>query len=132
MEAEITATVGIFSGRPNPEISLTGEAAERLAESVKEAIGREPAPPPAPARLGFYYGFVVRSPRDLARRLGLPEEFRVYQGVLTERMGREPRHWRDIAEVERKLIEQAYQQGYGEMLQRVGVDVSEPSRYHVR
>jgi len=107
MDDAITATIGVFSGRPNPEISLTGEAAERLAHSAKRAIGQQSAPPPPAPRLGFYHGFIVRSPRKLAQRLGLPEEFRVYQGVLTEKVGREPKHWRDAADVERLQVAKA-------------------------
>lgn len=121
----ITARIGVFSGRPNPELSLTGEVLEELASLVKRTIGREPIHPPPPPRLGYYYGFLIQTPNELAKRLELPAEFSVYHGVIAEGKGREKRHWRDVAKVERFLIYQAYEQGLGEFLEKVGVEKPE-------
>jgi hypothetical protein len=118
----ITATIGVFSGRPNPELLLTGALAEEFAGLVNATIGKEPIHPPPAPRLGFYYGFVVQISGELARRLGLAELLNVYHGVVTEGKGREQRHWRDVANVERFLIEESYRQGRGELLQRVGIE----------
>jgi hypothetical protein len=120
--AAITVIIGVFSGRPNPELMFTGEVAEEFANLVKATIGKEPIHPPPPPRLGYYYGFRVRIPSELVKRLELPAEFNVYQGVLTEGQGREQRHWRDVAKVERFLIDQAYKQGHGALLEKVGVE----------
>lgn len=117
-----TAVIGVFSGRPNPEMSLSGETAEELANLVKTTIGQESIHPPPPPQLGYYYGFLVQLPKDLAKRFGLPEEFNVCHGVLTERIDREQKHWRDVAKVERFLINQAYKQGHGDLLKKVGVE----------
>ena len=117
----ITVTMGIFSGRPNPQLSLTGAPAEEFAGLVKATIGKEPIHPPPPPKLGFYYGFVVETPRELAARLALPAALGIYHGVLTEGKGREQKHWRDTANVERFLTEHAYKQGLGELLEKVGV-----------
>jgi hypothetical protein len=117
----ITATVGVFSGRPNPELSLAGEVVQEFADLVKATLGKEPIHPPPPARLGYYYGFVLHSPKELAERLGLPREFKVYHGVLTEREGRVQNHWRDVAQIERFLIDLAHEQGYGDLLEHFGV-----------
>ncbi len=118
----ITATIGIFSGRPNPEVLLTGGLAEEFASLVKTTIGKEPIHPPPPPKLGIYYGFFVQIPGELAKRLALPAEFNMYHGVLTEGKGREQNHWRDVAKVERFLIEQSLKQGHGELLEKVGVE----------
>jgi hypothetical protein len=113
----ITAQIGLFSGRPNPVLSLAGEAVEQFVKLVQATIGKEPIHPPPPPRLGYYYGFLV-----VASRSGLPAELNVYYGVVTEGEGRDQKHWRDVAGVERFLIVQAYQQGYGELLEKVGVE----------
>lgn len=117
----ITGAIGLFSGRPNPELSLMGEAVEELANLVKSCIGKEKIHPPPAAKLGYYYGFRLHVPKDLAKRLNLPEDFNVYQGVITERRNQEQNYWRDMANVERFLIDQAFEQGYGDMLQKVGI-----------
>ncbi len=46
----------------------------------------------------------------------------MYHGVLTEGEGRQQKHWRDVAKVERLLIDQAYKQGHGDLLEKVGVN----------
>jgi len=117
----ISVALGIFSGRPNPEITLAGASAEELGRLVNTAIGKEPTHPPPPARLGSYYGFVIRVPRETAARLSVPSEFSVYGGVITEAAGQQPKYWRDIANVERFLIDQSYKEGQGELLEKVGV-----------
>lgn len=116
----ITVTIGIFSGRPNPELFLTGGVVGELAPLVKTTIGKERIHPPPSPRLGHYYGFLLHVPEELARRFELPVEFSVYSGVLTARAGREQTHWRDAAKVERFLFDQAYKQGFGDLLERVG------------
>lgn len=121
----IIATIGIFSGRPNPELMLSGKVAEKLANLVKTTLGKESIHPPPPPRLGYYYGFLVQTSKELAKRLELPVEFNVYHGVITERYGQEQKHWRDVANVERFLIDQAYEQGHGDLLEKVGADKSE-------
>jgi hypothetical protein len=118
----ITVIIGVFSGRPNPELSLTGKVVKELANLVETTLGKEPIHPPPPTGLGYYYGFVLQSPKELAERFGFPVEFRVYHGVLTERAGREQKHWRDVAKVEQFLIDLAYEEGYGDVLEHVGVD----------
>jgi hypothetical protein len=118
----IIATLGVFSGRPNPEVSLVGEVAEEFVNLVKQTIGREPIHPPPPPKLWHYNGFLVQTPNELASRLELPARFSVHHGVLTEGRGREKKHWRDVANIERFLINQAYEQGHGDLLEEFGVD----------
>ena len=118
---EIIGIIGLFSGRPNPELSLKGEAAAQFADLIKSTIGKEPIHPPPPARLGYYYGFLVHVPKELAERFKLLMDYSIYHGVVTERKGREQKHWRDVANVEQFLITQAYDQDYGDLLEKVKV-----------
>jgi hypothetical protein len=122
---EITARIGIFSGRPNPQLSFAGKVVEEFAKLVKLSIGKETIHPPPPPRLGFYYGFRIRIPTALAERLALSRELNIYSGVITEKKGREEKHWRDTSKVEDFLIRKAYEQDFGEWLQKVGVQKSD-------
>ena len=119
-ETTITVTIGLFSGHPNPKLSLNAEAVEKLAELVKTTRGKKTSPAPPSPRLGHYYGFFLQAPQALAKRLELPSEFAVYNGVITEGKGREKKHWRDVARIEQFLLEQAREQGYKELLEMVG------------
>ncbi|MGB9368861.1 MAG: hypothetical protein WCE79_22890 [Xanthobacteraceae bacterium] len=120
----IVAEIGAFSGFRNPTLSLTGSAADQFANLVRQTVNREPIHPPPPPKLGHYYGFLVRMPAELARQLGIPPRLRAYQAVLTEGDGREQKHWRDVSGVERFLTGEAYQQGHGEILKKLGVERS--------
>ena len=117
----IIVRVGVFSGRPNPEVTLSGELADELARRARATIGKEPTDPPPPPQLGSYYGFLIQSPAEVVKRLRLPAEFSVYKGVLTEHTGRQQLHWRDVGAVEPFLIEQAFRQGHGDLLQERGI-----------
>ena len=119
---EFSATIGLFSGRPNPRLSIGGPALEELTELLKATIGREPIHPPPPATLGKYYGFILETPPEVARRQSLPARLRVYAGVVTEVEDHRERHWRDTGGVERFLLRVAFEQGYGDVLQHVGVE----------
>jgi hypothetical protein len=119
-EKAISVSVGLFSGRPNPEIVITGEAASTLAERLRSSIGKESTHPPPPPRLGFFYGFYLQVPAKLAKELEVPENFSVYSGVITEQGQREQRYWRDTGGVELFLMETAFQQGHGELLEKAG------------
>jgi hypothetical protein len=115
----ITAAVGIFSGRPNPEITLSGTDATTLTQRLREARGKESPHPPPQAKLGFYYGFQVSAPKQLASKLEIPEAFNVFAGVITQQSGREQNHWRDVSGVEDFLLAIAYARDLGEWLDRV-------------
>jgi ABC-type amino acid transport substrate-binding protein len=119
---KITVTIGVFSGHPNPEVSLDAGAVQKLVELVKTTRGGKASAPPPPPRLGYYYGFFVKVPQEVAKREGLPAEFAIYNGVVSEGKGRERRHWRDTGHIERFLLERAREQGYNELLETVGGD----------
>ncbi len=123
-EDAIVVSVGLFSGRPNPEIVMSGDAASQIAERLRASIGKEATAPPPPPRLGFFYGFYLQAPARLARELGVPESFSVYSGVITEAGKREQRHWRDTAGLESFLMAAALREGHGELLEKAGVSAS--------
>jgi hypothetical protein len=117
----IAVRIGLFSGRPNPEMTLSGDDAARFAELVQSTVGGEPIHPPPAPRLGQFYGFLVLAPAPLARTLGLPPQMSIFAGVLTEMRDRSQVHWRDVGGVERFLVRLAYEQGFGDELRRAGV-----------
>lgn len=123
----ITVMVGLFSGRPNPEFTLTGKAADDFINLAKQGVGKEPANPPPAPRLGEFYGFFVKVPAERAKSAGLPAEFSIFKGVVTEQIGREAKHWRDAGNLEQNLIQRAYDAGHGDLLKMVGMSGPERS-----
>ncbi len=117
----IVVQIGLFSGRPNPEMKLTDDMASQLADLVKSTVGKEPIHPPPPPKLGEFYGFLVRVPDRKVKGLGLPPQVSVSSGVLTRMTEQAQSHWRDVAGVERFLTRLAYEQGFGDLLQKVGI-----------
>jgi hypothetical protein len=75
-------TVDVFSGRPNPVITLDDEAAREVVERLRptERLQREEAEPPPESILG-YRGLVVEQ-LDKTLVEGLPERFRIVDGKL--------------------------------------------------
>jgi hypothetical protein len=121
-EDAIVVQIGVFSGRPNPEMSLTDEAAVEFADLVKSALGQEPIHPPPPPKLGKFYGFLVQVPEQKVRALDLPSRVNIFSGVLTDMTSREQTHWRDTVGLERFLLHLAYERGFGELLEKVGLE----------
>jgi len=120
----ISVVVGLFSGRPNPEVTLTGKTADDLIDHAKKGIGKEPANPPPAPRLGEFYGFYIKVPAERAKASDLPTQFSVYKGVVTEQVGRENKYWRDVGNIEQFLVQRAYDQGHGDLLKLVGLERS--------
>jgi hypothetical protein len=123
----VTVRVGIFSGRRNPEISLAGNLAQEFARRVRGALGGERVNAAPPARLGSYYGFFVKLPPEMERQYVLPAEISVFQGVVTAGGGTHQGSWRDASELERFLIDLAFEQGHGDLLVRSGVAARPPA-----
>lgn len=120
-EDELVVALGVFSGRPNPVFSLERDDAEKLAQVVQGVIGKESIHPPPHPKLGHFYGFFIKAPRELSKSLGIPEKMRIFHGVLTETQDREERHWRDLERIEEFLTHYAFEKGFGEYLEPVGV-----------
>ena len=117
----ILVNIGLFPGMPNPEMKLTDDMASQFADLVKSTVGKEPIQPPPRSKLGEFYGFLVQVPDRMSKELGLPAWAIIFRGVLTEKSQREQWHWRDVAGIERFLTRLAYEQGFGELLQKWGV-----------
>lgn len=114
-----TVRLLIFSGRPDPEWALDGDAVGDLMGRLRETLAGEESNPPPPSVLG-YRGFLVRA-RSADR--SLPTEFRVFRGVITAEDGRRGRHMRDAAGLEEFLLEDARRRGYGDVLDESGVGI---------
>ena len=117
----VVVTIGLFSGRPNPRMTLSDEQASELAGLVRSTLGAEPSHPPGPPKLGAFHGFRIEVPDSLAAELGLPLRATVREGVVTDMTDRKPVHWHDGAGVERFLTRLAYEEGFGDLLERVDV-----------
>lgn len=112
----------LFSGRPDPQWSLSEAQIEGLAARLARTIGVEGVEQAATGGLG-YRGFLVQNVAGLA---GLPAEFIVFRSILSvpARPGRH--HWRDLAKVEDWLLELARQRGFGQALEAFGVGRGKP------
>lgn len=120
----ITVRVGIFSGRPNPEMTLVDDTADTAANMLREAIGSQPTHPQPRPKLGSFHGFQLTIAPRLAREYGLPAHASVYEGVIAEPESKSDAGWRDVAGLERFLLQHAVRSDYGDLLERVGVDTS--------
>ncbi|MBV6440209.1 MAG: hypothetical protein EPGJADBJ_01872 [Saprospiraceae bacterium] len=120
-ENAITITIGVYSGRRNPEMPLGDNKSRELLNMLKKAKGGESIHQPPPAKLGQFYGYYIQLPQNVSKEYGLSSEYNVYYGVVTEISGREEHHWRDTNKVEQYLTELAFEQGYGELLEKFGV-----------
>jgi hypothetical protein len=101
----------VFSGRPDPEWELEDAT---LLDRVRAVIGREPVGPPAPGGLG-YRGFLIT---NLEREVDVPA-VTVFRGAVTEQGGKT---WRDTADVEVSLLEDASRRGYDDILKKLGLE----------
>lgn len=122
-DEQITVKIGVFSGRENPDFPLDAAAQDEFANRMRSTIGTKPANPPAPPRLGQFYGFLVMVPAASARELDLPEAIEIRSGVVSPASPRtDNAHWQDAAGLEQFLIEQAVAAGHGEILQEYGIE----------
>ncbi len=106
----MTVELDVFSGRPNPAWKLSPAESAKLAEMLKDIppsqmVGAE-------GGLG-YRGFVLSNPE---RAAGLPTRIRIYNGMVIVDEESSPRSYRDTHGVERALLRQASERGYGEIL----------------
>ena len=121
-EEEVIVTLGVFSGLPNPAFNLAIDEAEKLAEMVNGVVGKEAIHPPPPPRLGKFYGFYLKVPAALAKRLELPDKMRIVSGVLTAEKDHEQKHWRDSERIGEYLTVYAFKKGFGKFLKPLGIE----------
>jgi hypothetical protein len=101
--SDVLVQLDLFSGRPNPRWTVSGEAADRLLSLVDRSEPTERRDPPD---LG-YRGFVL---------VTTIESVRAFDGTLAIQASREeqPRYFRDTGGMEDLLLAQARELGYGE------------------
>jgi hypothetical protein len=116
----VRITLMVYSGRPNPVWELGGADARPLLEALSRGVreGGRVAPPSDPG-LG-YRGFLV-TPSTPIDELG--EQVVVHRRVITKTERRKSDWFVDVAGAERLLIRQARENGQGEVLAALGVDV---------
>ena len=100
---QVEVQIDLFSGRPNPCWTLRGESVKAL----EQALGSlEPDHRREPPGLG-YRGMLVLGP-------GL--ELRAFDSVLTLKRGDTEASFRDSGGLESRLLAQAREHGFGELL----------------
>jgi len=100
---QVEVQLDVFSGRPNPCWTLSGESVRTLEQMLG---GLQPDRAPEPPGLG-YRGILVVGPEI---------ELRAFDSVLTLKRDGTERSFRDTAGLENRLLEQAREHGFGELL----------------
>jgi hypothetical protein len=103
---EADVELDIFSGRPNPHWSLSGRRVAELEERLQEL---EPVQAAEPQGLG-YRGLVIRSKSGA--------QIRAFNSVVTVTHARGISSFKDRAGLEKHLLEQAEEHGFGEVVNR--------------
>jgi hypothetical protein len=112
----LTVRLLIFSGRPDPEWELDAADMKELLEGVQAIAAGEEANAPPIGGLG-YRGFLLQGPAMSELR---SEAVTVFRGVVTLLRGQKGTHRRDTGELERILLRQARDRGYGDALDAAG------------
>jgi hypothetical protein len=100
----------IYSGRPNPTWTLSPAQTEEIGRMLV-GLPRAAGAPPEPG-LG-YRGFLLTNPE---RTAGLPAQVRVAAGTITIEHDGTFEYYRDVHGLERRLVQQASEHGYGDAL----------------
>lgn len=108
-ELRIEATLDIFSGRPTPKWMLSREQVEALRAKLGKFPAAEPKEPPG---LG-YRGVIIT---NLSKAPEFPERILAYNSVLS--ITGITIYQEDVNNAEGWMLEQAYKQGYGEVIQQ--------------
>jgi hypothetical protein len=103
-EAEVE--LDVFSGRPNPKWTLSGQRVRDLEERLE---GLEPVQADEPHGLG-YRGFVIRSTSGV--------QVRAFNSILILTDARGKSSFRDQARLEQRLLEQADEHGFADLIAR--------------
>ena len=111
-EGKVLVELLVFSGKENPKWWLNEAEAADLARTLAERQLTEAADPPRGAGLG-YNGFRLGNRGKVPH---LPTELIVRDGVVTERTATHERHMQDSAGIEERLLAQAEDRGFGEII----------------
>jgi hypothetical protein len=101
---EVEVELDIFSGRPNPRWSLSGR---RVTELEERLAGLEPVPAAEPQGLG-YRGLVIRSKSGT--------QIRAFNSVVTVTHAHGKSSFGDRAGLEKHLLDQADEHGFGDLV----------------
>jgi hypothetical protein len=114
----VNVELSIFSGNPDPVLSLDQDAETNLVQLLTTAIGQQQTNFAEPPGLG-YRGFVITSTSGQA---GLPSVCNVYAKTISvpTETG-ETQDWTDTGGAEQFLIDQARALGFGDILDQAGV-----------
>ena len=135
-KGEVRVVLDIFSGRPNPDWTLSGTEIEELRHLLRASRARLSNAGPGQGRLG-YSGFAIINRAGAA---GIPDRVHVRDGVLTlttlpKRAGKEPsshggkdpappapltEYYADDARLEAWLLDQAARRGWGDLIAEGG------------
>jgi hypothetical protein len=113
----VTVRLLIFSGRPDPEWTISTEEWTNLLAQARGDSDRARVQPAPTGGLG-YRGFEVYSP---STRTDLPRVVAINRGVVTEQSEAQALSWQDASSLEQQLLNQARQQGYGNLLDSLGL-----------
>ena len=116
-EQRIVIRLLVFSGRPDPSWEISGASAESLANALKVAAKGESAYRTALPGLG-YRGFLIQVVDTGEGQ----KTYQVYRGVVTESVGPRERYFVDSAGIEKRLLDDARERGYGDMLKALNVE----------
>ena len=109
----------VFSGMPNPTWNLSQEQLKELLDAFQNL-------PPAdklPQEIGLgYRGFLLSNPGQAG---GLLAHIRIYAGIVTMTNGH-VQTYRDVHDIEHRLLRQASQQGYKDIVDTVLEGMPDP------
>lgn len=108
----LTATLLIFSGRPDPTFELNDEETSDFTGRVQSTIGGQEVQEAPEGGLG-YRGFRIENTAGIE---GVPSQLVVFGGVVTEQGGTEARSWRDTGGCEDALVAAAKSREFGDLI----------------
>jgi hypothetical protein len=113
----VNVELSIFSGNPDPVLSIDQDAETNLVQLLTTAIGQQLTSFVEPPGLG-YRGFVISNASGQA---GLPPVCNVYAKTISvpTETG-ETQDWSDTGGAEQFLIDQARALGFGDILDQAG------------
>ena len=118
MSEIVNVELSIFSGNPDPVLSLAQDAEATLVQLLTTAIGQNPVSLVEPPGLG-YRGFVVT---NVSGEPGLPSACNVFAATISVPTGTGgTEDWSDTGGAEQFLIGQARALGFGDLLDEAGL-----------
>lgn len=107
----IEVTLHIFSGEPNPKWVLT----ETQVDELKRKLSVELRPDKPKLIPTGYGGFIIRNPSQVPM---LPGKVHVYDGILMITDKRMTNYHQDVGKIEEWLLNQAYELGYKDAIEK--------------